>query len=103
MTREQLEKHQVWFYLIAVAAGIAGGVWLRPNVADLLIYAPLGLLLYATFVQVPITQLPAAELFARTGPPRLVLVTCGGDFDPETGSYRANVVVHAVPADAARP
>ena len=41
-------------------------------------------------------QLPA-ELFARTGAPRLVLITCGGPFDPELRSYRDNVVVVAEP------
>lgn len=46
-------------------------------------------------------ELPTDQLFTRTGPPGLVLVTCGGDFDRGTGSYRANVVVHAVPASQA--
>lgn len=41
--------------------------------------------------------LPAGELFARDGPPRLTLVTCGGPFDRATRSYRDNVVVTAVP------
>jgi hypothetical protein len=43
------------------------------------------------------TALPA-DTFARTGPPRLVLVTCGGRFDPGTRSYEDNIVVHAEPA-----
>jgi hypothetical protein len=38
-----------------------------------------------------------ADLFARTGPPRLVLITCGGPFDSATGSYQDNVVVFATP------
>ncbi|WP_369132203.1 class F sortase [Modestobacter sp. I12A-02662] len=42
--------------------------------------------------------LPLAALFARNGDPRLVLLTCGGPFLPELGSYRDNVVVVAVPA-----
>ncbi len=42
--------------------------------------------------------LPLAALFARSGEPRLVLLTCGGPFRPELGSYRDNVVVVAVPA-----
>ncbi|MEU2348433.1 class F sortase [Modestobacter sp. NPDC049651] len=42
--------------------------------------------------------LPVDALFARTGDPRLVLVTCGGPFDADRGSYRDNVVVVAVPA-----
>ena len=32
-----------------------------------------------------------------TGPPRLTLITCGGPFLPEFGSYRDNVVVVAEP------
>ncbi|GAA2008827.1 hypothetical protein J2S58_002062 [Nakamurella flavida] len=39
-----------------------------------------------------------ADLFTRTGPPRLVLITCGGPFDEATLSYRDNVVVIADPA-----
>jgi hypothetical protein len=39
--------------------------------------------------------LPLDVLFAREGPPRLTLVTCGGPFLPEFGSYRDNVVVVA--------
>ncbi|MFR9801860.1 class F sortase [Pseudonocardia sp. RS010] len=38
-----------------------------------------------------------ADTFARTGPPRLVLVTCGGRFDPGTRSYEDNIVVYAEP------
>lgn len=37
-----------------------------------------------------------AELFARTGPERLRVITCGGSYDPETG-YEKNLVVTAVP------
>lgn len=37
------------------------------------------------------------SIFTRTGPRRLVLVTCGGPFDSESGHYRDNVVVTAVP------
>ena len=44
------------------------------------------------------TQLPTDELFSRAGPPRLVLINCGGAFDRVAGSYSANVVIHAVPA-----
>jgi sortase (surface protein transpeptidase) len=42
--------------------------------------------------------LPLDRLFGRGGPPRLVLVTCGGPFLQELGSYRDNVVVVAEPA-----
>jgi hypothetical protein len=37
------------------------------------------------------------DLFATTGPPRLVLITCGGSFDRSTGSYSHNIVVFAAP------
>ncbi len=40
---------------------------------------------------------PLAALFQRTGPPRLVLLTCGGEFLPELRSYADNVVVVAEP------
>lgn len=43
------------------------------------------------------SRLPVERLFARDGDPRLVLITCGGPFQPELGSYRDNVVVVAVP------
>ncbi|MGY1801666.1 sortase domain-bontaining protein [Blastococcus sp. SYSU D00922] len=41
--------------------------------------------------------LPLDRLFAREGPARLTLITCGGPFLPEFGSYRDNVVVVAEP------
>lgn len=43
-------------------------------------------------------SLPADELFSRAGPSQLVLITCGGDFDRDAGSYRENVVLYAQPA-----
>lgn len=41
------------------------------------------------------------DLFARDGPPRLTLVTCGGGFDERSRSYSHNVVVYAVPQEPA--
>jgi hypothetical protein len=41
--------------------------------------------------------LPVDEIFARDGRPVLVLVTCGGEYIPELGSHRDNVVVTALP------
>jgi sortase (surface protein transpeptidase) len=38
------------------------------------------------------------ELFARTGPTQLVLITCGGSFDADARRYADNVVVTATPA-----
>jgi Sortase domain len=46
----------------------------------------------------PKTTVPLAAIFDQTGPPHLVLATCGGDFDHATGSYRDNIVVTAQPA-----
>lgn len=37
------------------------------------------------------------EVFVRDGPPRLVLVTCGGRFLRELGHYEDNVLVSAAP------
>lgn len=42
-------------------------------------------------------ELPTAELFRTDGPPRLVLITCGGDFRRAERSYTDNVVVVAEP------
>jgi Sortase domain len=47
------------------------------------------------------SRLPAA-MFARTGRPVLVLVTCGGPFNAAIGHYRDNVVIFAVPQGRAR-
>jgi Sortase domain len=41
--------------------------------------------------------LPTQALFSRTGPARLILITCGGEFDAQLHSYRDNVVVVAQP------
>ncbi len=38
------------------------------------------------------------DLFARDVPERLVLITCGGEFNPALRSYESNVVAYAVPA-----
>ncbi|MCB7135822.1 class F sortase [Cellulosimicrobium marinum] len=39
--------------------------------------------------------LPLDSVFDRDGAPRLVLLTCGGEWDPQTRSYTENVVVTA--------
>jgi ACR3 family arsenite efflux pump ArsB len=62
MTRQQLEKHQIWLYLAAVLLGLALG-WARPGLAGALeaaIWPALGLLLYSTFTQVPLTHISEA-------------------------------------------
>jgi len=45
-------------------------------------------------------SVPLADLFVRQGPPRLVLITCGGPFLADIGSYQDNVVVVAEPVPA---
>jgi len=44
---------------------------------------------------------PMAEVFDRSGDPRLTLVTCGGEFDSGTGHYVDNIILTAVPVAAA--
>ena len=43
-------------------------------------------------------RLPVDELFGATGPPRLTLISCGGEYVPERGGYQDNVVVTAIPS-----
>jgi ACR3 family arsenite efflux pump ArsB len=62
MTHLTLERHQVWIYLVAIIFGLAMGM-LVPSAApllDTLLWPVLALLLFATFVQVPLWHLPAA-------------------------------------------
>jgi hypothetical protein len=42
--------------------------------------------------------LPSAAVFGQRVTSRLVIITCGGQFDAVTGHYRDNIVVYAVPA-----
>lgn len=42
-------------------------------------------------------DLPVDDLFARSGSPMLVLITCGGPFDASIGRYEDNVVALATP------
>lgn len=45
----------------------------------------------------PKAALPVEDLFSRAGTDRLVLITCGGEFDRTTGRYADNVVAIATP------
>ena len=47
--------------------------------------------------RVPKPALSGQGIFRTTGTPRLVLVTCGGDFVPAKRSYVDNVIVYAEP------
>ncbi len=42
-------------------------------------------------------NLPRERIWRNTGPEELVLITCGGDFNPDIRRYRHNVVVYAAP------
>lgn len=42
-------------------------------------------------------ELPRDRIWRNTGPETLVLITCGGDFNPEVRRYRENIVVYAAP------
>ena len=44
------------------------------------------------------TTVDLSSVFVQDGPARLVLITCGGDFDYDTRHYLSNVVVTATPA-----
>ena len=43
------------------------------------------------------SELPAERIWRTTGPETLVLITCGGDFNPNINRYRHNIVVYAIP------
>jgi len=51
-------------------------------------------------VQYPKDVLPFDDLFVWSGPPRLAVITCGGEFDRTARSYSDNLVVYAEPLDA---
>jgi hypothetical protein len=55
-------------------------------------YAVIGRRVYRKAAGLP------SGIFDATGPPRLVLISCGGPFDRATGSYLDNIVVFAAPA-----
>lgn len=42
-------------------------------------------------------SLPRERIWRTTGDETLVLITCGGSFNPEISRYRQNIVVYAVP------
>jgi len=50
--------------------------------------------------RVPKTQFPTDQVYLPTLQPSLRLVTCGGSFDYQKRSYRDNVIVYTVPAQA---
>jgi LPXTG-site transpeptidase (sortase) family protein len=47
------------------------------------------------------SELPRERIWRNTGEETLVLITCGGDYNPEIRRYRENIVVYAVPVGRA--
>jgi Sortase domain len=45
-------------------------------------------------------ELPAERIWTRTGSETLVLITCGGEFNPAIKRYYDNIVIYAVPVAA---
>jgi Sortase domain len=45
-------------------------------------------------------ELPAERIWTRTGNETLVLITCGGEFNPAIKRYYDNIVIYAVPVAA---
>lgn len=77
LDRLTLERHQVWIYLAAIIGGLlVGSAWPHVNHPfEILLWPTLMLLLYATFVQVPLLHL--REAFADH---RFVAAVLGGNF-----------------------
>ena len=48
-------------------------------------------------------ELPRDRIWTTTGDETLVLITCGGSYNPEIRRYRQNIVVYAVPVDEVPP
>ena len=44
-------------------------------------------------------ELPIDRIWRTTGDETLVLITCGGSYNPDIRRYRQNIVVYAVPVD----
>jgi len=67
MSRDALERHQVWIYLVVISLGLALGL-LFPALAalpDWVLWPVLGLLLFATFTQVPLERMGRAFVDVR--------------------------------------
>ena len=46
--------------------------------------------------RIPKAEFPTEKVYGDTTQPELRLITCGGSFDRQRGSYRDNVIVYAV-------
>lgn len=76
----------------AVLRGVAAGDEVEVSTASgaRLVYVVVSLEKFAK------SEVPMQRLFAREGPHRLVLITCGGDFDTTSRTWSDNIVVTAV-------
>lgn len=57
--RDQMDKHQSWLYLISISLGLALGAW-APEFAERLeqlVWPLLAVLLYTTFIQIPLLRI----------------------------------------------
>lgn len=45
-------------------------------------------------------ELPAERIWTRTGNETLIVITCGGEFNPAIKRYYDNIVIYAVPVAA---
>lgn len=73
--------------------GILAGTEVRVRTADGVSYN----YTVTTVQEEPKTEVALDAVFDRSGSPRLVLVTCGGDWDAAADSYTDNIVVTATP------
>lgn len=62
ITRDALERHQVWVYLAAVGLGLLAGTIFpgAGQMTEALVWPVLALLLFTTFTQMPLGSIPAA-------------------------------------------
>jgi arsenite transporter len=75
MAGSALERHQVWLYLAAILAGLGLGSAVPAGDLEALVWPVLGLLLFATFTQVPLLRL--GEAFAEG---RFIAAVLTGNF-----------------------
>lgn len=77
MSRDRLERHQVWWYLAALLVGLGLGSWWddADRWVEPVLWPLLALLLYATF-----TQLPLGSLGAAFADRRFVVTALVGNF-----------------------
>jgi len=72
---------------------LAAGAPLSVTTADGAVHA----YTIASVAKVPKAEIPLDTVFDRSGPPTLVLITCGGQFNRDTGHYLDNILVTATP------